>query len=59
MVCFVCVFATHTHLQLKDGRVDGLGSVAFETANDGVEDSLSDGHLLRVIVPGALRERGR
>lgn len=40
MVCFVCVFATHTHLQLKDGRVDGLGSVAFETANDGVEDSL-------------------
>lgn len=55
----MCLCAPPTHLQLKDGCVDVLGSVAFKTADDGVEDFLSDGHLLRVIVPGALRERGR
>lgn len=42
------------HLQFKDRGVDGLGSVAFEAAGDDVEDLLSDGHLLGVVVPRPL-----
>lgn len=42
------------YLQLKNWRVYGFCSVAFEAADDGVEDLLSDGHLFGVVVPGSL-----
>ena len=45
------------YLQFKDRCVDGLCSVAFEAADDGVEDFLSDGHLLGVVVPRSLRQK--
>jgi len=45
------------YLEFKDGRVDGFCSVAFEAADDGAEDSLSDGHLLGVVVPRSLTEK--
>lgn len=44
------------YLQLKNRCVDGFCSVAFEAADDSAEDSLSDGHLLGVVVPGSLTE---
>lgn len=42
------------YLQLKHRSVNGLGSVAFEAACDDVEDLLSDGHLLGIVVPRPL-----
>lgn len=44
------------HLQLKHRCVDGLCSMAFKTTNDGVEDFLSDCHLLGVVVSSSLKE---
>lgn len=53
-----CVkMCVHMYLQFKDRCVDGLCSVAFEAADDGVEDFLSDGHLLGVVVPRSLRQK--
>ncbi len=48
-----------THLQFKNRRVDGLCSVTFEAADDGAEDFLSDGHLLRVVVPRSLTKKDK
>lgn len=42
------------YLEFKDRRVDGLSTMALEAADDGVEHFLPDGHLLWVVVPGAL-----
>lgn len=44
------------YLQFKNRCVDGLRSMTFEAADDGVEDFLSDGHLLGVVVPRPLTE---
>lgn len=44
------------HLQLKHRCVDGLCSMAFKATNDGVEDFLSDCHLLGVVVSSSLKE---
>lgn len=56
---------THTHarthatsdLQFKDGCIDGFCAVALEASDDGVEDSLSDGHLFWVVVPRPLTDK--
>lgn len=42
------------YLQFKNRGVDGLGTVAFEAGGDDVEDLLSDGHLLGIVVPRPL-----
>lgn len=42
------------YLQLKHRRVYGLGSVAFEAPDDGVEHLLPYGHLFGAVVPGSL-----
>lgn len=42
------------YLEFKDGGVDGFGTVAFKTPDDGVEDLLSDGHLFWIVIPGPL-----
>lgn len=49
-------FLQKLHLQFKHRCVDGLCSMAFKAINDGVEDFLSDSHLLGVIVSCSLKE---
>lgn len=51
------VLCLREYLKFKYRCVDGFSSMAFEAAGDGVEDSLSDGHLLGVVVSRPLTEK--
>lgn len=50
-------FVQKLYLQFKHRCIDSLCSMAFKAINDGVEDFLSDSHLLGVIVSCSLKEQ--
>lgn len=46
-----------TNFELEDGCVYCLGAVAFEGGDDGAEYLLTNSHLLRTVITGALHKK--